>query len=70
MLKMVFFVSNIKPIEEALEVNRNNINNRQIEFKNAIIIWAADIPKSEDEYLTFFKQWESIEPVNTKVILK
>jgi alpha-galactosidase len=56
--------------KEALEVNRNSINNRQIKFKNAIIIWAADIPQNEDKYLAFFNQWESIEPVNTKVTWK
>jgi len=53
--------------EEALAVNRNCINPRQIKFKNAIIIWAAGIPDSEDKYLAFFNQWESREPVNIKV---
>jgi len=52
---------------EALEVNRNGINPRKIKFKNAIIIWAADIPESKDKYLAFFNQWESKVPVNTKV---
>jgi alpha-galactosidase len=55
--------------EEALEVNRSCINPRQIKFKNAIIIWAADIPGSDDKYLAFFNQWESREPVNIKVAL-
>ena len=53
--------------EEALEVNRNSTNNRQIKFKNAVIIWAADIPKSEAKYVSFFNQWESIEPVKMKI---
>jgi alpha-galactosidase len=53
--------------EEALEVNRNCINPGQIKFKNAIIIWAADIPESQDKYLAFFNQWESHEPVSIKV---
>jgi alpha-galactosidase len=53
--------------EEALAVNRTGINPRKIKFKNAVIIWAADIPESEDKYLAFFNQWESVEPVNTKV---
>lgn len=53
--------------EEALEVNRNCINPRQIKFKNAIIIWTANIPDSKDKYLAFFNQWESREPVNIKV---
>ena len=48
--------------EEALAVNRTCINPRQIKFKNAIIIWAADIPDSEDKYLAFFHQWESKKP--------
>jgi alpha-galactosidase len=56
--------------KEALEVNRNSINNRQIKFKNAVIIWAADIPSSPDKYLAFFNQWESKEPVITKVSWK
>ena len=53
--------------EEALAVNRTCINPRQIKFKNAIIIWAADIPESQDKYLAFFHQWESKNPVNIKV---
>lgn len=53
--------------EEALAVNRHCINPRQIKFKNAVIIWAADIPDSQDKYLAFFNQWESKEPVNMKV---
>lgn len=53
--------------EEALAVNRHCVNPRQIKFKNAIIIWAADIPDSEDKYLAFFHQWESKKPINIKV---
>ena len=56
--------------KEALEVNRIGINGRQIKFKNAIVIWAADIPDKQDKYLAFFNQWESIEPVDTKVTWK
>ncbi len=53
--------------EEALAVNRTSENPRQIKFKNAVIIWAADIIDSEDKYLAFFNQWESKEPVDIKV---
>ena len=53
--------------DEALAVNRNSINPRQIKFKNAIIIWTSDIPGSKDKYLAFFNQWESREPVNIRV---
>jgi hypothetical protein len=56
--------------KEALEVNRIGINPRKIKFKNAIIIWAAEIPDSKDKYLAFFNQWESREPVNIKVMFE
>jgi hypothetical protein len=53
--------------EEALAVNRNCVNPRQIKFKNAIIIWTADIPETEGRYIAFFNQWESKDPINIKV---
>lgn len=53
--------------EEALAVNGNCTNPRQIKFKNAIVIWAADIPGSDEKYLAFFNQWESKEPIKIKV---
>ena len=53
--------------EEALTVNRIGKNPRQVKFKNAIIIWMADIENSDDKFLAFFNQWESIEPINIKV---
>jgi hypothetical protein len=56
--------------KEALEVNRNSMNNRQIHFKNAKIAWAADIPDSEDKYIAFFNPWESKIPVNIQVTWK
>jgi alpha-galactosidase len=52
---------------EALEVDRNSMNNRQVKFKNAVIIWTADIENSDDKYLAFFNQWESKKPINIKV---
>lgn len=56
--------------EEALAVNRTCINPRQIKFKNAIVIWAADIPDSGDKYLAFFNTWDSREPVSIKVMFE
>lgn len=53
--------------EEALQVNRNSTNNRQIKFKNAYIIWAADVPQSNDKYVAFFNQWESVQPIRPKI---
>jgi alpha-galactosidase len=55
---------------EAIAVNQNSENSRQIKFKNANIIWAADIPKSDDKYLAFFNQWESVEPIHPNITWK
>jgi hypothetical protein len=52
---------------EALDVNRNCINPRQVKFKNAIISWSADIPASGGKYVAFFNQWESHQPVDIGV---
>lgn len=54
----------------ALEVNRNSINSRQIKFKNAHIIWAADIPASNNKYVAFFNQWESVVPIQPSITWK
>lgn len=56
--------------KEALEVNRNSINNRQIKFRNAHIIWAADIPGSNEKYVAFFNQWESVIPIKPSITWK
>ena len=56
--------------EEALAVNRNAINPRQIKLKNAVVIWAADLPNSDDKYLCFFNQWESKDPININLKLE
>ena len=53
--------------EEALAVNRIGKNPRQVKFRNAIIIWTADVENSDDKFLAFFNQWESKEPVDIKV---
>lgn len=55
---------------EALAVNRNSTNNRQIKFKNAIIVWTADATDSPAKYLALFNQWESKKPVNIKTTWK
>ena len=53
--------------KKAVEMKRNSIYHRQIKFKNAKIAWVADIPNSNDKYVAFFNQWESVKPVNIKV---
>lgn len=39
---------------EMLAVNQNSSNNRQLSRDDNLIIWAADIPGSQDKYLAFF----------------
>ncbi len=64
------FTLSVLKNEEALNVNKQGKNNRQIKFKNAHIIWAADSPKPEEKYLAFFNQWESKTPIKPKVTWK
>jgi alpha-galactosidase len=50
--------------EEALEVNRNSCNNRQIyQFETDFIVWIADIPDSRDKYVAFFNISDKKNPV-------
>lgn len=63
------FTESILQNEEALAVNRNCINPRQIKFRNAHIAWAADIPNSDDKYVAIFNMWESKEPITHKITM-
>jgi alpha-galactosidase len=50
--------------KEALEVNRNSCNNRQIyQFETDFIVWTADIPDSKDKYVAFFNISDKKDPV-------
>ena len=41
--------------KEALEVNRNSSDNRQIyQFETNFFVWTANIPESHDQYLALF----------------
>jgi alpha-galactosidase len=54
--------------KEALEVNRNSINNRQLyHFNTEFIIWTADIPDSRDKYLALFNISDSKIPFEVGV---
>ena len=39
---------------EALSVNQNSINNRQIYRHDPAVVWAADVPNSKDKYAALF----------------
>ena len=54
--------------EEALEVNRNSCNNRQIyQFETDFIVWTADIPGSKDKYVALFNISDKKNPLEIGV---
>ena len=58
------FTLNLISNEEALEVNRNSCNNRQIyQFETDFIVWTADIPGSKDKYVALFNISDNKNPV-------
>jgi alpha-galactosidase len=62
------FTMSIIKNKEALEVNRNSTNNRQLyHFNTEFIIWTADIPDSRDKYLALFNISDSKIPVEVGV---
>lgn len=40
--------------DEALAVNRNSSNNRELKTTDGLIVWSADVPGSSNKYLAFF----------------
>ena len=40
--------------DEALAVNQNSANNKQLKEENGLIVWTADVPGTEDKYVAFF----------------
>ena len=54
--------------KEALEVNRNSMNNRQLyHFNTEFIIWMADIPDSPDRYVALFNIGDSKTPIEVGI---
>jgi alpha-galactosidase len=54
--------------KEALEVNRNSTNNRQIyQFETDFFVWTADIPDSQDKYVAFFNISDKNYPIHIGV---
>jgi alpha-galactosidase len=54
--------------KEALEVNRNSINNRQLyDFDTDKLVWTADVPGSADKYLAIFNISDKREPYDISV---
>lgn len=40
--------------DDMLAVNQKSTNNKQLKDENGLIVWAADVPESEDKYVAFF----------------
>lgn len=51
------FLNSILLNEEALAVNRESENNRLVKWRNAEMVWAADIPGSDDIYVGVFNNF-------------
>lgn len=61
---------NLLTNDEALEASTKTINNKQLKYRNAIVIWAADSQDSDDKYLAMFNIWETFFPLEIKVDLQ
>lgn len=51
------FLTGILNNEEALAVNQNSENNRLVKWRNAEMLWAADVPNSKDKYIAVFNNF-------------
>lgn len=40
--------------DEVLAVNQASAKNKQLKAENGLIVWTADVPGTEDRYVTFF----------------
>ena len=54
MTKLDDFTLHMLTNPEMLEVNQRSTNNRQVSRENNLIVWAADVPESEDRYVALF----------------
>lgn len=54
MTKLDDFTLSLLTNPEVLEVNQNSTNNRQIWRETDLIVWAADVPDSDDQYVALF----------------
>ncbi len=54
MTKLDDFTIGVLTNPEVLAVNQNSANNRQVSRKKNLIVWAADVPGSDDKYVALF----------------
>ena len=51
------FLTQLLHNKEALEVNRRSENNRLVRWRNAEMVWSADVPDSDDKYVAVFNNF-------------
>ena len=54
MTKLDAFTLGLLTNPEAIAVNQNSINNRQLSRQDDIVVWTADVPDSKDKYVALF----------------
>lgn len=62
MTRMDEFTLNLLTNREVLAVNQESTNSRQITHENDIIVWAADVPGSDDRYVALFNAQSNDDP--------
>ncbi len=62
MTRMDDFTLRLLTNREVLAVNQASTNNRQISNKNDLIVWAADVPGSDDRYVALFNAQSNDDP--------
>lgn len=45
--------------DEVLGVNQHSLNNHEVKDENGLVVWAADVPGSNDKYVAFFNSTEA-----------
>jgi hypothetical protein len=62
MTRMDAFTLNLLTNPEVLAVNQASANNLQVSNDNDLIVWAADVPGSDDRYVGLFNAQSNDEP--------
>lgn len=66
MTKLDDFTKQMLTNPEVLKVNQESTNNRQVSNDGNLIVWAADIPGSEDKYVALFNAQSKGDDIDKK----
>lgn len=67
MTKLDDFTKQMLTNPEVLKVNQESTNNRQVSNDGNLIVWAADIPGSEDKYVALFNAQSKGDDIDKKL---